>query len=462
MYYSEYCKNELLKFKPWVSSPQNAWDNEEQSPQIYVQNWQYFLLSEIGQSLVPEWQRLLHDASSYLSNDNNSDSEETYESDEVEMDTAEEWMFMARLVPAPETSSYSLQQIEEMRSFHSPPLVLQMPFWLESTKSLATVSLSQYPCVDITLLNKKQNIAFQIVKRHYEQNIKDPLRLMITGQGGSGKSFLINALRNLLGSTCAVSSYFGIAAHNIAGVTLHSLLQLPIRGLHQRELTGQALTSLQAKLCGEKYIIIDEFSVLEQNMLGWVDRRLRQASGFLDNVFGEYSVIIVGDIAQLPPVNDNPLYHSMPSNSTSLMGYCAYQEINKVVRLEVNQRVTNENQQKFRSLLIRLRNGNSTLEDWNFLHTRSTAHASIDYADMSVRLAYANKVVAEYNYNCLKESDQPIYAMKAKHNNPKAVKLSADNFGGLELLIHIAVDARVMVTRNLGLKRDSATVQREL
>ena len=46
--------------------------------------------------------------------------------------------------------------------------------------------------------------------------------------------------------------------------------------------------------------------MIGQKRLGWIDCRLRQANGLRDKVFGGYSVILVGDIAQLPPVSDKP------------------------------------------------------------------------------------------------------------------------------------------------------------
>ena len=54
--------------------------------------------------------------------------------------------------------------------------------------------------------------------------------MMITGLGISGERFVVDAIRNLLNEQCKVCSYFGIAAFNIKGYTLHSLLQLPIKG----------------------------------------------------------------------------------------------------------------------------------------------------------------------------------------------------------------------------------------
>ena len=54
---------------------------------------------------------------------------------------------------------------------------------------------------------------------------------------------------------------------------------------------------------GVNYIIIDEFSVIGQRMMRWIDRRLRQSSGLMEERFGRFSVILVGNIAQLPPVS---------------------------------------------------------------------------------------------------------------------------------------------------------------
>lgn len=41
--------------------------------------------------------------------------------------------------------------------------------------------------------------------------------MIITGLGGSGKSFVIQAVTNPLNEQCKVCAYFGIAAFNIKG-----------------------------------------------------------------------------------------------------------------------------------------------------------------------------------------------------------------------------------------------------
>ena len=100
---------------------------------------------------------------------------------------------------------------------------------------------------------------------------------------------------------------------------------------------------LQESLSGIDYIIIDEYSMVGQTMFGWVDRRCKQASGCHDKLLGNKSVILCGDPAQLPPVADKPLYHAIPANSIGEQGYLTYQMFDKVVKLNINQRVQGDN-----------------------------------------------------------------------------------------------------------------------
>ena len=64
--------------------------------------------------------------------------------------------------------------------------------WLEHVKKLFVVAPSAPISIDTTLFNEKQRIAYNIVYQHFHANVKQTLALWITGQGGSGKSFVIN------------------------------------------------------------------------------------------------------------------------------------------------------------------------------------------------------------------------------------------------------------------------------
>lgn len=69
-------------------------------------------------------------------------------------------------------------------------------------------------------------------------------------------------------------------------------MKLTIRGKKCCELKSQTLTDLQLKFLGVKYLIIDKFSVMGQDMFGWVDRCLRQVTGKRDVQFSSISIIL--------------------------------------------------------------------------------------------------------------------------------------------------------------------------
>ena len=121
---------------------------------------------------------------------------------------------------------------------------------------------------------------------------KEQLFMIITGLAGSGKSYLIDAIRFLLKDTCKVCAFFGVAAFNVGCTTLHSLLKLPINGRRNFPLQSSALSKLQRDLNSVKYLKIDEFSVIGQKMFAWINRRCKQATGLETLPFGGISVML--------------------------------------------------------------------------------------------------------------------------------------------------------------------------
>lgn len=189
-------------------------------------------------------------------------------------------------------------------SLYSSEQILAMPFWLERMKSEFEIPDRQSTFIfERNSLNDEQMLAFRIVENNFNSPSPKQLRMILTGQGGSGKSYLIGGLRNLLGRSCVVLSYFGIAAFNVQGQTLHSFFQLPIHGKNTGILKGNSLAKLQHKITDIKCVIIDEYSVIGQRMMGCIDSRCRQATGLQNELFGGLSVILTGDVAQLPPCN---------------------------------------------------------------------------------------------------------------------------------------------------------------
>ena len=446
--FASYCKYQLLRYKPWKSSQNNAWDDQEPSDEIFINSWHEFLQTPYGQANVPDWFDKLQAV---------VQSQETDDEPVVEQEvTREEWMILSDLNTPFENSEQLPGLTHDWhgdRECYSDQQIHEMPSWIKTNKEEFTVD-EQYEDVDITSFSDMQNLAYHIVQSHFDEISleKEPLCLIINGVAGTGKSYLINAIRNLLQNKCAVTATTGKAAYNIKGVTIHSLLKLPIGSRGAKDLTGQSLCRLQQNLNDIDYIIIDEYSMLGQVTFGWIDKRCKQATGCYDKVFGQKSLILTGDPGQLPPVADKPLYHAKPSNAVGEQGHQAYRMFDKVIKLTVNQRVQGitSDQVLFRDLLLRLRKGESTLDDWKLLLTRQPSSVSdLSEFDDATRLFYSNEQVANYNHEQLIKLANPIAHINARHSSAVAKKMPSDEMSGLEPVVFLAKGARVMLTMNL-------------
>ena len=109
----------------------------------------------------------------------------------------------------------------------------------------------------------------------------------------------------------------------------------------------------------------------------------------------------------------------------------------KVVKLTVNQcvQVMTSEQVQFRDLLLRLRRGDSTVDDWKLLLTRQPSNVAnlCDFED-ATRLFYSNEQVANYNHQQLTKLDNPIAHINACHLSALAKKIPSDDMSGLKPL----------------------------
>jgi predicted GTPase len=71
---------------------------------------------------------------------------------------------------------------------------------------------------NVSKMNDKQQLAFSIVIEHLRGDHPDLLKLIITGEGGTGKSYLINA--------ALIMAPTGVAVFNVGGRTIHSVLMM--------------------------------------------------------------------------------------------------------------------------------------------------------------------------------------------------------------------------------------------
>ncbi|RNA31557.1 ATP-dependent DNA helicase PIF1 [Brachionus plicatilis] len=90
-------------------------------------------------------------------------------------------------------------------------------------------------------------------------------------------------------------------------------------------------------------VIIGEYSMLTQAMFGLIDNRLRQATGKLEELFGDLYIILTVYLDQLLPVGGSPLYHYPQTTQLSSQGYYCYLQFEKAVCLETIVRQQNLN-----------------------------------------------------------------------------------------------------------------------
>ncbi|TDL13845.1 hypothetical protein BD410DRAFT_734785, partial [Rickenella mellea] len=126
-------------------------------------------------------------------------------------------------------------------------------------------------------LNTEQARAFRIIAEHSLRHDSPPLRMFLGGAGGTGKSRVINTLKEFFvrrqqERRLRLASYTGVAARNISGVTLHSALLLNQR--QKGGFTSSAKRDLTAMWEGVDYLFIDEVSMIGCTFLLDVSRAL--------------------------------------------------------------------------------------------------------------------------------------------------------------------------------------------
>lgn len=288
-------------------------------------------------------------------------------------------------------------------------------------------------------------------------NFSKQLLLIVRGVAGTGKSHTISGISHAIPNEVMRCAFTAKAAFIVRGGTLNSVFQIPVDSKLRSfaKLKTEKLAKMQNRFRNIKLVIIDEYSMLSDKMLGKIDQRLRQARGNPNDFFGGLSMILVGDLAQLPPVAAIPVYSHNGQGDLATNGFLAYRAFTKVIILtEMCRQVVqpgDTDQQLFVNLLNDLRNGHFSTEQWHFLRSRSPSN--IQNFDQlfkhAIRLYSTNIEVNTRNVRKLEELGSPITVLKAVHNENKARSFDSDIFRGLENEIYISIGAEISLTSNL-------------
>ena len=237
-------------------------------------------------------------------------------------------------------------------------------------------------CEMIEKLNIDQKRVFDKVVTTIETN-NSILRLYVSGEDGTGKSYLIKAIKcyikqNLKKDT-AVAAPTGIAAFNIDGLTIYRLLQLPVEhgGTPKyRQLSDHVLKVLRGDLNNIILFIIDEISMISNLTFIYIHHRLCEIFDTNDSDegwFGKKHILLFGDLLQLPPVREDFIFENLSNAKIDKYLGCLgtvnlWTTLFDYDELTINMRQKEDG--SYRELLSRIRIGLLTKSDCEILEKR--------------------------------------------------------------------------------------------
>jgi ATP-dependent DNA helicase PIF1 len=270
-------------------------------------------------------------------------------------------------------------------------------------------------------------------------SIENGKNAFITGFAGSGKSFLIEYICKI-NKKIALTAMTGCAALLINGKTLHSTLGIGLGKGEARDLVKKIRRreGLLPYLLTLEVLVIDEVSMLSDILFDKIAEIFKILHSS-DKPFGKLQVILVGDLSQLKPVEDDYCFFA------KYWDQCLFD----VSVLTQNMRVNSDT--RFDNLLQKLRLGKLT--DLELIEKMKNNTFSGDI--LPTKLFSKNKDVDTVNNyeleQLLKNGNESISYKIQYSNNPiklkESTKYTSDN--KISEFLTICVGAQVMVTRNI-------------
>lgn len=282
--------------------------------------------------------------------------------------------------------------------------------------------------------------------------------LMITGPGGTGKSEIIKHTRtaySAAGKSIEVVAPTGRAALQVEGKTIHSFFGL---GPHYQGSVEFLQSDPPRGRCDQLVtidaLVIDEISMVTADVFTAMDYSLRFARKS-DLPFGDLPVVVVGDFAQLPPIQPqypkNYRYSSAHAFASPSWRALLGNEISEYLVNLKNIHRSSPESEEFTQALCRIREGKILKKDLEFFNRYVNIDCNLGkrkgrYYDDGIIMAPTHRMIEQINNQALASIEE-----KAVEYHAKIHGRDQGRFSDLPICKTLALkrNARVFVTKNI-------------
>jgi ATP-dependent DNA helicase PIF1 len=213
--------------------------------------------------------------------------------------------------------------------------------------------------------------------------INDNRNIFLSGVGGTGKSFLIKHLSEILFfkyyKIVGVTATTGVAAININGSTLHRYTGIKLGTGTPEQIIRYMKRDAISRWKTTNILIIDEISMMGKELFEKLDA-IGKIIRKNDEPFGGIKIIASGDFLQLPPVNDDFCFKS------KIWKQCKFEPfiLNKPYRFTDSI---------YSDMLLRIRKGLHTQNDIDILNSRKNIYDVNNSTDeIKPTILYSKKI----------------------------------------------------------------------
>ena len=211
------------------------------------------------------------------------------------------------------------------------------------------------------------------------EQILEGKSIFIQGRAGTGKSFLIQMILELLyiylhPSQVLVLGPTGLACHNLGEECMTFQFAFGTQGpvisadIEAEFLMIKNRPEVMSRMVATRFLIVDEIGYVHMHVMMILDKVLREAKKKLDVPFGGVQVLVSGQVVQLGPIfKDIPIKYMHLRYSGALS--CGLSDLCVPIHLEKIRR--NSGDENYMNLSTKAHNGKLNKEDFQLLLTRS-------------------------------------------------------------------------------------------